>query len=162
IRNLNHPSITQRRAAIRQLAEWGPVIFPDLRRAASSSDLEAALSARDLLTELESAIFLGARVRLEVSRQRVRWDEPFSLTVIATNTTPGPLRAPWPAPTAPVSTVRDAPPEPGARGRQPASRPAFTDAEQVAAMMDVADFLVVTGPDGRAIELRVEGIERDA
>ncbi len=143
IGQLNHPVLIRRRAAIRQLAEWGPLVFPELRRAAAGSNLEAALSARDLLAELESAILIGAKVRLSVDRARVAWNEPITLSVHAHNTTTGPLRVPWAAPTTkPAAGVT-------------------ADAIQVAGMMDAADFLTVIGPDDREIELRVEPIERD-
>jgi hypothetical protein len=144
IRDLNHPALSKRRAAIRRLAHWGPLAFPELRRASQDRNLESALSARDLLRELESALLLGAGVRLEVSKPSIAWDEPFSVTVVADNPTTAPIRAPWPAPTS-----------------QPASAPAMTEAQQVACMMDAADFLVVTGPGGKPIDLRVESIDRD-
>jgi hypothetical protein len=164
VRQLNHPSLSQRRAAIRRLAGWGPLAFPELRRASKSGNLEAALSARDLLEELESAILIGADVRLEVSQTRplagettrpltaeasaprIAWDEPITITVCATNPTAGPLRVPWA--------------EPGVAASRPAGG-RISDHEQVARMMDAADFLVVTGPDGRRVELRVEPIDRD-
>jgi hypothetical protein len=146
IRDLNHPTVTKRRAAIKQLAEWGPVAFPELRRAAEDrGNVEAALSARDLLSELESAILLGARVRLEVSKRSIAWDEPLDLTVIAQNPTGSPLRVPWAVP-----------------ATQPATQPAVTETQQVAAMMDAADFLVVTDPKGEQVDVRVEPIDRDA
>ncbi len=144
VRDLNHPAVSRRRAAIRQLAEWGPQVFPELRRAARERNLEGALSALDLLEELEAAIFLGARVRLSLSQTDIAWNEPLTLTVTAANPTSGPLRVPWSAP-----------------ATRPASAPALADADQVAAMMDAADFLTVTGPNGKPVHLRVEPIERD-
>lgn len=143
VRQLNHPSVTQRRAATRQLAEWGPLAFGELRQAAASPALESALAARDLLRELEAAVLIGAEVRLEVDRTRIAWDEPVTLRVHARNPTGGPLRVPWETPTT----------------SRPVDR--LADHEQVARMLDAADFLVVTGPDGRNIGLRVEPIERD-
>lgn len=182
VRMLNHPSVSRRQAAIRKLAEWGPLAFAELRKAAADRNLEAALSARDLLAELESAILLGARVRLEVSRSRVAWNEAFDLTVIAENLTPAPMQIPWPAPTTrPAGDLRGAS-EPAARavassqpaGEAGASKPAKdqqgeggsaaaidADVEQVASMMDAADFFEVTSPGGEALEPRVEPIERD-
>ncbi|HQE43410.1 MAG TPA: hypothetical protein PLM77_09455 [Phycisphaerae bacterium] len=140
VRQLSHPAYARRRAAIRQLAEWGPVAFPALRQAAQSKDLETALLARDLLAELQSAILIGAQVRLEVNPPRVPWDEPFTVTVHVFNPTGEPIEAPWPAD----------------QGE------ADDDVRQVAALMDVGDFLVVTGPDGQSLDLRVDPIERSA
>src|SRR6478752_349661 len=68
IRDLNHPAPSKRRTAIRRLAHWGPLAFGELRRAAQDRNIESALSARDLLKELESALLLGARVRLQASK----------------------------------------------------------------------------------------------
>lgn len=144
VRLLSHPAPARRRAAIRQLAEWGPAAFPELRRVAKSADFEAAISARDLLKELEPAILIGARVRLEVKPARVRWDEPITLTVHAANPTAERILVPWPA-----------------DGGGSATQPAEGDARQVAAMMDAADFLVVKGPDGEPLDIRVDPIERE-
>ena len=144
VRQLNHPIVAKRRAAIRQLARWGPLTFEELRRAAGGRNLEAAILARDLLAELERTILCGAEVRLEVNRSRVGWDEPFMLTVRAHNPTPGPIRVPW-----------------RAHQSLAATQPAPDKATQVAAMMDAADFLAVTGPDGGELDLRVEPIGRN-
>ena len=141
VRFLNHPSPSRRRAAIRQLAGWGPVAFPELRRAVKGKNHEAALAARELLDDLEPAILLGALVRLEPSRTRVAWDEPFDLILHVQNPTGGELRVPWPAPT---------------------TQPVHREAKQVAAMMDAADFLTVTRENGVPLQLRVDPIEQDA
>ncbi len=129
---------------MRQLAAWGPLAFGALRQAASGPDLEAALVARDLLDELETAVLIGAQVRIEVNRARVNWDEPVTLVLSAHNLTGGPLRVPWPG-----------------SADTPATHPAHDDASQVAAMLDAADFLIVTGPDGQPVDLRIEPIDRD-
>jgi len=141
VRLLNHPSPGRRRAAIRKLAEWGPLAFAELRRAAKGKNHEAALAARELLEELEPAILLGARVRLETSRAHVAWDEPFDLILHVENPTDAEIRVPWPAPT---------------------TQPAHREAVQVAAMMDTADFLEVADAEDEPIELRVDPIEQDA
>lgn len=144
IGQLNHPSPSKRRAAIRQLAEWGPIAFEELKHAATASNIEVALSARDLLEELKSAILVGAEIRLQLSREQIGWKDPVSLTVIARNSTAGEVRVPWAV---------------------PASRPAgavVSDADQVAAMMDAADFLVVSTPEGLPVTMRVEPIERNS
>ena len=129
---------------MRQLAEWGPLAFAELRRAASGGDLEAAILARDLLAELEETVLIGAHVRLEVNRARVAWDEPVTLTIHAHNPTAGPVRVPWPKPANTAATTQAT----------------HDDAAQVGAMMDAGDFLTVTGPDGRPIDLRIEPIDR--
>lgn len=140
VRLLNHPSPARRREAVRRLAGWGPVTFPELRRVAAGDKHETALAARELLEELEPAILFGAQVRLEASRTRTRWDEPFDLIVHVRNTTDTEMRVPWPAPT---------------------TQPAERDALQVAAMMDAADFLEVSDAKGDVIDLRVDPIEQD-
>ena len=145
VKQLKHPSPAKRRDAIRQLAAWGPITFPELRKAAQGSDLEAALSARTLLTELQAAIMLGGRVHLEVDKTRVAWDEPFTLTLHAHNPTSAPMRVPWPDP-----------------AKVAATRPASPEAGQVGRMLDAADWLNVTGPDGQTLELRIDSIDGDA
>lgn len=144
VRRLNHPLRARRREAIRQLAEWGPLAFDELRRAARGPDLEAAILAKDLLAELESAILLGADVHLSIDKARVAWDEPFTLTVRAASPVAKEMRVPWPKPREPT-----------------ASQPVHIDARQVAAVMDAGDFLIVTGPEGDRVDVRVESINRD-
>ncbi|MBP7934663.1 MAG: hypothetical protein KA354_08460 [Phycisphaerae bacterium] len=145
VRQLKHPSPAKRREAIRQLAAWGPITFPELHTAAQGNDLEAALSARTLLNELQAAIMLGGRVRLEVVPARVAWNEPFTLILHAHNPGQGPMRVPWPDAT-----------------KTPTTRPASPDADQVGRMLDAADWLRVTGPDHQPLELRIDSIDGDA
>ncbi len=144
VRQLNHPSPARRTAALRQLAAWGPFAFNELRRAADGPDHEAALSAQALLAELQAAILIGGQVRLEVDRSRIGWDEPFTLTVRVKNPTPVPIRVPWP------------------QSILPATQPVPDDADQVGRILDVADWLTVSDPDGRPTELRFEPIDGDA
>lgn len=143
IQALNHPLPVRRRQAVRQLANWGPLAFERLRAVTAGPDLEAALLARDLLDELGEVVLIGSQVVLEVDRHRIAWHEPIALTVRVVNSTTGPVRVPWPATSASAPAVQ-------------------YDARQVGAMMDVADFLIVTGPDGQEVELRVDPIERDS
>lgn len=117
----------------------------ELRRAAEGRDLETALAAKDLLDDLDAAFFHGGRISLEVDRSPVNWDEPFALTVVVHNPTAGPIRVPWATPAS-----------------APAGRPDSAEVRQVAAMFDVADFLIVQDPDGQTVDLRVDPIDRDA
>lgn len=143
VRLLSHPSPAQRKAAARRIAAWGRLSFGELQKAAAGPDLEGALSARELLAELDSAILVGGQVTLGVDRPRIAWDQPITLTVRVSNPTTAPIRVPWPGP------------------RPPSSRPASDDAEQVGAMLDVADCLTVIGPDGQGVELRFEPLDGD-
>jgi hypothetical protein len=143
IRDLNHPSPARRRAAVQRLAEWGPLAFDALGKVASGTELEPALLARDLLREMGEVLFIGARVRLEIDRDRVRWDEPVTLSVVVENPSSTPIVVPWPEEPLPSATL-------------PAD-----DVHQVSAMMDIADQLVVTRPDGDPLEARIDPIEHD-
>lgn len=141
---LGHPVPSRRQAARRQLVQWGLRVTDELRRAAEGPNVEAAFQARDLLEALDSAFFQGGQISLEVDRAEVNWDEPFALTVVVRNPTGGPLKVTWAFPaTAPAGGPID-------------------EATQVAALFDVADFLVVRGPDDEEVELRIDPIERDA
>ncbi|HPD32174.1 MAG TPA: hypothetical protein PLL20_19445 [Phycisphaerae bacterium] len=140
---LGHPVPSQRQAARRQLVQWGLRVTDELRRVAEGPNLEAAFQARDLLEALDSAFFQGGQISVEADRAEVDWDEPFALTVTVRNPTRGPLKVTWAAPTT-----------------APASGPA-DEAAQVAALLDVADFLVVRGPDGQEVDVRIDPIERD-
>jgi hypothetical protein len=144
VAELGHPVPARRQIARRQLVRWGSRVTAELQRVSQGANLEAALEARDLLKELESAFFHGGSISLQVDRSAVAWDEPFALTVVVRNPTSGPIRVTWAAP-----------------GTAPASRPANDDVTQVAAMFDIADFLVVRGPDDQEVDLRIDPIERD-
>ena len=141
VRQLNHPSPTQRGKALRKLAYWGPLAFGELRRAAEGTDFEAALSARELLQELESAAFFGSQVHLKVDRQRMAWHESVTLTVHVENPSSAPILVTWPTPMKPTAT-----------------QPNQVNALQVGAVLDAADFLEVTGPQGVPVDLRIDPI----
>ncbi len=144
IADLSNPRPARRQAAVRELAGFGPVVIPDLRRLAAEGDFEAALLARTLLNDLEQALFFGAEIRLRAEPVKARWNEEIRLMVEVHNPSAVPVYLPWPAP-------------PSAA----ASRPATGDAEQVGAMLDIADFLSVVGPDGQEISSRCEWMDRD-
>ncbi len=144
IADLSNPRPARRRAAARQLASWGPAVIPDLRRVAAEADLETALLARALLSDLEQALFSGAQIRLRAEPSKARWNEAVRLVVEVHNPSAAPIRVPWPA----VSPAA-------------ATRPTVGDAEQVGAMLDIADYLGVLGPDGQEVSSRCELIDRD-
>ncbi len=148
IDQLSHPLPAKRSDAIRQLADWGPFAFPELRKAARDADLETALSARDLLGELENAVLIGARVRLHVEPGRAAWDEPVSLVIQVHNPTEDPIKLPWSAESATTS--------------RPADLPApLPDHQQVAALLDAAEYLEVFEAKDEPLMLRVDPLERD-
>jgi hypothetical protein len=149
IDQLSHPAPDRRADAIRQLAKWGPAAFPELRRAAKEADLETALSARDLLRELEGAILIGARVRLQAEPAQATWNEPVTLIVTVHNPTADPIRLPWSSRSA-SSTTR------------PAGDDPMPDDQQVAALLDAGEYLTVHSPRGQELAPRVDPLERDA
>lgn len=141
---LDHPRPERRRDAARRLAGWGPLALPDLQEAAAGPRLERALAARDLLAQLGEVFLFGGIVRLEADRREVAWDEPFDLILHVANPGEAPLRLPWSIDPDPPGGESEA------------------DAAQVAAVLSVADFLTVTGPDGQPVAPRVDPIDRDA
>lgn len=145
VQSLRHPSRSRRQAAMRQLAIWGTSTIPELKRAAEGDDFEAALAARQLIEEFQGAVLLGARVTLSVDRNRIRWDEPFALSLRVENPSASSIRLPWPRPTA----------------KPPESVP-LTTAAQVGAVLDVADFLSVRNRHGTPIDLRIDPIEQES
>lgn len=142
---LGHPLHAIRQTATRRLAEWGLAAVPTLRETAKGTDLEAALSASQLLAEMQVMLFLSAEVRLSVDRPEVAWNEPFDLIVRVHNPSPARVRVPWPPPRRSLTT-----------------QPASTDAVQVASMLDVADFLTVLCPKGTPLDLRLDPIDADS
>lgn len=151
VRQLNHPIPNKRTAALRELAELGPMAIPPLRDAVDGPYLEGALLAERLLVELDSAVLMGADIHIRFNREQITWDEPVALVVDVRNPTEAPIRVPWPIALAasPDKQISDSAlsPEP---------------VVQVSAMLDISDYLRVVGPDGSPLELRVDPIERDA
>lgn len=142
IRDLGDPSFEKRTAATRALCAIGAQAVPALQQAAQSRDFEVARRAQETLLVIEQLFFSGVEIRIAASRERIAWNEPLHLTIELRNTLDVPTGVP-------IRTDPSAPPE------------RSVDARQVAAMFDVADWLVVTGPGDRKIELRVDDMYED-
>jgi hypothetical protein len=141
IEQLGDVSYPQRRAARRELILIGPETVPYLQQARSSEDHETAVRAQEIIDTFRDMMLAGARVTLEFDPPRVRWDEAATLVVNIDNRSPIPCETPF----APGS----------ARAAQE------SDAAQVGAMHDLADFLVVRGPDAEEIMLTTDLITED-
>jgi len=138
IRDLGDPSYDVRTDATRRLCAIGMPAAEALREAAERGSTERALRARTVLTALEQVFFAGTDMTLSFTKDKIAWDEPVDLRVTMYNKSPYPARIPF---------------EPDPEGQKKS-----TDAAQVGAMLDVADWLKVLGPDGGAVELRVDDI----
>ena len=142
IEKLGDASYPVRADAVRDLIAIGPDALPLLREAAGGDDYETALRARQVIETFRAVLFAGATVELSAEPTRLRWNQPFTLKVRIENHSSEPCQTPFaPAPEG--------------------DRPANLDALQVGAMMDLADFLSVFGPDGREIQLHTEPIDED-
>ncbi|MCP4249075.1 MAG: hypothetical protein GY778_18680 [bacterium] len=142
IDQLGDPSFEVRTQATRRLCMIGQRAAPALRRAAGGDEFEIGLRARNLLDVIDSVYFGGCRVTLSADKDRIAWDEPFALTVTIHNESA--YRAHLPID---LDATR---------------RRAFNEsARLVGDFMDVADYLVVTDPDGKRVELRVDDLRAD-
>lgn len=141
IRDLGDTSYERRTRATRRLCSIGMPAYASLRRAAEGDNVEVALRAKHLLTVMDKRYFAGAEVSLAFSAATIHWDDPVDLIVTITNPTAYEVRVPF---------ELDEP-----------RRGTTTDAEQVGAMLDVADFLLVIDPKGKPVEPRVDDIMAD-
>lgn len=121
-----------REDATRRLCALGPQTADALRRVVDAGPGEAALRAVHLLTIFDRCYFWGAAVELAFSATDIPWDQSVDLIVTLRNPSPHSVRLPFELPTIPAESR-------------------LTDAQQVGLMLDLADFLRVTAPDGREI-----------
>ena len=142
IRELGDRSFQVRANASRRLCMIGPTARPSLEEAARSADFEVSLRARALLDVFDQLLFAGCEIEIAVSRNRIAWNEPVDLTLTVRN------------PSAFAATVPfDVSKAPG--------QPASAEAEQVAAMLDLADFIKVLAPDGAPIAFHADAADAD-
>lgn len=139
---LGDESYDARTRALQDLIEIGPDVLPPLREAARSDDAEVALRARHAVEKFGRVLLAGAEIELSAEPAAVQWNEPFALRVRITNHSAQPCQTPF-APDLSKGVAAD------------------RDDLQVAAMLDLADFLRVVGPDGRTIQFYCEPIEED-
>lgn len=142
IDELGSPSYGVRTQATKDLIAMGPKAVEALKTAAAGDDFEVALRARGLLVVVDQLLFSGVSVELEASKTAVAWDEPITLTVVLHNRSPHAAHVPVELTTGESATVTDA-------------------VRQVTGLLDLADFLQVTGPDGRALALHVDDVNED-
>ena len=135
IGKLGHPSYETRARATRCLCMIG-------QRAADSEEFETALRARSLLQVIESVYFGGCSIHLAAEKARIAWDEPTDLIITIRNQSA--YRAQLPLDTS-------------AERRRALSE----QARQVGDMVDLADYLRVTAPEGRRVELRADDLQGD-
>jgi len=142
IHDLGHTAYERRRFATRRLCAIGPPARRQLIAAQQSGSPEIALRAGHLLDVFKQFMFAGVEVELAPSRSQLEWDESIDLRVTLTNHSEFPARVPM---------------ELSAKTRSDEG----TDARQVADMLDVSEWLHVTGPKGRDWGLRVDDINLD-
>jgi len=143
VRRLGDPSYDVRTRATRRLCALGHRAAPALVQAAAGEEFEVALRSQNILDLLDSLYFGGCSVTLAADRSRTAWDAPVELTVTFRNQSG--YRA-----FLPVDRRAPAADEP----RQAAAR-------QVGDLIDLADYLRVTGPGGEPIAPRVDDIRAD-
>lgn len=138
VRSLGDPAHEARLFATRRLCAIGMEAREFLQAAAESTDMEAALRAKQLLGVFDRLWFSGADVSLSFSKPIIDWLEPVDLNITMTNRLSYPARVPFDV-------------DAGVRGDA-------DDARQVADMLDLAEWLKVRAPDGRELDLRVDDI----
>jgi hypothetical protein len=150
IRDLGDDSYERRAEATRRLCAVGSRAIPQLESASRSDHAEISLRSQYILARLDELWFSDVDVTVSLSKQSVKWDEPVDLIVSFQNRSKLPARLPF---------ARESLVETLAANR--ASDAADTDARQVGAMLDIADFLRVTGPDSAEVELKMDDIGAD-
>ena len=142
VRQLGAASPQRRQQAERRLLEIGPRCVPALRDARDHRDPEVVARVRSLLGRFDRLLLAGAKVRLAVEPSRVRWDQPFDLLVAVENESPVACQVPFSPRLAELLGFS-------------------AEARQVGPILDVADFLELTGPDGEMIDLHVHDAADD-
>jgi hypothetical protein len=142
ISDLAHASFEQRTYATRRLCAAGMKARDALRKAATGSNIEAALRAQMILTALDNLLFAGVSIELTPTRTEFAWDEPVDLAVTFTNQSEFAAHVPFEL-------------DPSRRSRDE------SEARQVADMLDLAEWLVVTDENGRPVSLRVDDMDVD-
>ena len=143
IRALADPVFAKRTDATRRLCAIGMPALAALREASKGDDFEVARRTQRIVAVWEQVWFAGVDIELSLSHTSIAWNEPVDLRLTFTNRSNYPARLPF---------HQDA----GAKGAIDG------DAAQVGAMLDVADWLTVLGPDGRSVDLHVDDISLDA
>jgi hypothetical protein len=128
IEQLGSPEYSVRQDAVTKLYAAGPSALKTLEAAAGGDDYEAALRARQVIERISQLFFVGARVSLHLDKASRPWSESFDVQVRIDNPTAVPIRLPF--------LNED-------RGRLDTT----VDATQVGTIMDLADFLEVSGAE---------------
>ena len=139
---LGHHSPKVRDEATERLLDLGPAAITALKEAAAADDLETTLRAKALLAVFDQLLFAGAAVELEVSADRIDWDDSVDLMVRVRNPSPYPVHLPF---------------DRADRDETASERPA----RQVGDLLDVAEYLQVLAPNGDPVSLRVDDILQD-
>jgi len=142
VRGLSDTSYQARIHATRRLCAIGRSAEQHLRKVAVADNMEAALRAKSILKTFDQLLFSGVEVTLSYSQDRFRWNEPVVLNITLHNPTLLPTKVPF--------------------DLNPSNQPSNIDRiNQVTSMLDFAEWLRVTGPDGKAIDLVVDNIAAD-
>ncbi len=141
IERLGSGSHAERVQSTERLISVGPQAKDALLKAAGDDDFEIALRARRLLKLMDELLFAGVAVELQASKTSIAWSDEVALELRLRSTTDHAARLPFEAP--------------------PASNSPQDRLAQVSALLDLADFLVVTNSDGRIIPLHVDDIGED-
>jgi len=138
IEQLGDTSYEVRARASRRICNLGNEAYELLKEAAEKGQAEISLRAKHLLKTLDALMFSGVEVSLAVSSSSVRWHEPMDLTLTLVNRTNLPARVPFELVPPFVAKTKE--------GRQ------------VGHMLDAAEYLRVSAPDGSEVNIIIDDI----
>ncbi len=138
IDQLGDASFEVRAEATRRICKMGLVASEYLKQAAATGQAEISLRAKHLLKTLDALMFSGVEVSLAVSASTVRWHEPVDIKMTFTNHSPVPARVPF---------------ELGSK-----SLAKSLEGRQVGDMLDAAEYLHITAPDGSDVNIMLDDI----
>jgi len=139
IQGLSHPSFDVRSRATLQLCNYPLEARIPLQRAARSDDAERALRARAVLSLLDQMAFSGVDIKLSFSKDIIAWDQSVDLVLTLHN------RSNYPA-TIPFQLSKE-------------NRATLdSHARQVGDMLDLSEWLILRGEDGRAVEFHLDDV----
>ncbi len=138
IDQLGDASFEVRVEATRRICKMGLVASEHLKQAVATGQAEVSLRAKHLLETLDALMFSGVEVTLAVSDSTVRWHESVDITMTFTNRATVPARVPF---------------ELGAQ-----SFAKSLEGRQVGDMLDAAEYLRITAPDGSEVNIILDDI----
>lgn len=142
IRQLSDSSYAKRTYATQRLCAIGMDAYEPLKKALQSDDAETALRASELIHTLNQLLFSGIEITLSLSKNNIAWNESIDLVMTLKNVSSHTAKIPFDK-------------------QITLPRQKHNHAQQVASMLDVAEWIHVRHPQGQEMTLSVDDFAAD-